>query len=820
MITIDQQQILLQARTASKQDAIRQVGQLLVESGCIEAGYITSMLGREKVANTYLGNGIVIPHGLPADRDLIKRTGIAVVQVPAGVTWNPGETARLIVGIAAKSDEHIDILRRLTRVLGDKAQVARLTETTDARDIIEALTGERPAAPTQSDEATDYAHFFDAVIHNQTGLHARPASVFVELAKGFQANIRIRYGDTVANGKSLLSLLQLGASSGASIRVSAQGADAAAALETLRAAIASGLGDEEEQQPAISVQATQSWVPQGAGETISGVGASIGLAIGPLRQYTSQKVHVEDTPGDTLTEGNRFQDALTAAQGDLEKLYEEVKTRLGSGKAAIFRVHAELLNDAVLIQQTIIRIYQRHSAAWSWQQVISERVSQLQKLDDPILAGRASDLSDVGQRVLRHLVGTPDAGLARHDRPVILIAEDLTPSDTATFDPDTVLGICTSRGGPTSHTAILARSLGIPAIVGAGDAVLRIPNGTPGILDGSNGILYLKPSDADVQTAREYQQQLQHQQDAANATRFTSAITTDGHQVEVAANINRAADAAQAVEAGAEGVGLMRTEFLFLARNSTPTEDEQFDAYREMVQVLHGRPLIIRTLDIGGDKEVPYLNIPKEDNAFLGVRGIRFCLAHPELFTTQLRAIYRATAYGPLSIMFPMISTFEDWEQARAIAEQVRQELNAPHVPLGIMIEVPSAVMLADLFAKHVDFFSIGTNDLTQYTLAMDRLHPQLAKQADALHPAVLRMVERTVQAARSEGKWVGACGGVAGDPKGAVILTGLGISELSVSVPSIAAVKAHIRQFSLVEMQRIAQQALQCRTAAEVRSL
>ena len=232
------------------------------------------------------------------------------------------------------------------------------------------------------------------------------------------------------------------------------------------------------------------------------------------------------------------------------------------------------------------------------------------------------------------------------------------------------------------------------------------------------------------------------------------------------------------------------------------------------------RPLIIRTLDIGGDKEVPYLNIPKEDNAFLGVRGIRFCLAHPELFTTQLHALYRATAYGPLSIMFPMISTFEDWEQARAIAEQVRQELKAPYVPTGIMIEVPSAVMLADLFAKHVDFFSIGTNDLTQYTLAMDRLHPQLAKQADVLHPAVLRMVEITVQAARNEGKWVGACGGVAGDPKGAVILTGLGISELSVSVPSIAAVKAHIRQYSLVEMQRIAQQALQCRTAAEVRAL
>jgi phosphocarrier protein FPr len=290
--------------------------------------------------------------------------------------------------------------------------------------------------------------------------------------------------------------------------------------------------------------------------------------------------------------------------------------------------------------------------------------------------------------------------------------------------------------------------------------------------------------------------------------------------VEVAANINRAAEAPKAIEAGAEGVGLMRTEFLFLARNSIPTEDEQFEAYRAMAQAMEGRPVIIRTLDIGGDKEVPYLHLPKEDNAFLGVRGLRLCLIRPDLFIPQLRAIYRAAAYGRIHIMFPMISTLEDVERARAITEQVRQELNAPPVPLGIMVEVPSAVILADHLAPEVDFFSIGTNDLTQYTLAMDRLNPQLARQADALHPAVLRMIERTAQAAKKAGKWVGVCGGLAGDLKGAVILTGLGVTELSVSVPSIAAVKAEIRSRSLEDMQRIAQQALQCRTAAEVRAL
>jgi phosphocarrier protein FPr len=404
--------------------------------------------------------------------------------------------------------------------------------------------------------------------------------------------------------------------------------------------------------------------------------------------------------------------------------------------------------------------------------------------------------------------------------PAILLAEDLTPSDTATLDPDMILGLCTAVGGPTSHTAILARGFGIPAVVGAGKAVLTVADGTLGILDGESGKLYLKPSDADVQTARSLQEQAQQQQDVARSARFAPAVTTDGHRVEVVANINRAAEAPKAIDSGAEGVGLMRTEFLFLARESIPSEDEQFEAYRDMAKAMGDRPVVIRTLDIGGDKEVPFLNLPKEDNAFLGVRGIRLCLVRPDLFLPQLRALYRAASYGRIHIMFPMISTLEDVERARTVAEQVRKELNAPPVPLGIMVEVPSAAILAEHLAQEVDFFSIGTNDLTQYTLAMDRLHPQLARQADALHPAVLGMIDRTVQAAKKAGKWVGVCGGLAGDTKGAVILTGLGVSELSMSVPSIAAVKAEIRNRSLEDMQRIAQQALQCRTAAEVRAL
>lgn len=821
MITINERQVLLQARAEDKQDAICQAGQLLVDSGCIEAGYIASMLNREKVANTYLGNGIAIPHGMPADRDLIKQTGIAVVQFPVGVSWNPGDTAHLIVGIAAKSDEHIEVLKRLTRVLGDKAQVDRLVQTTDPHDIIEALTGERPAVPVNQAEVTDYPDFFDADIQNKTGLHARPATNFVTLAKRFQADIKVRHGDSMANGKSLLELLQLGVEHGMSIRVSAQGSDATSALAALRSEIATGLGDEPEEQSApAATRAQQSWIPQAVGQTITGIPAAGGLAIGPVRQFTQRTITVTDHASDSMSEGNLLQNALDAARGELERLHEEVKTRLGSGRAAIFQVHAEFLNDAALVMQTVKLIYQGHSAAWSWQQVINERVGQIQKLDDPVLAGRAVDLSDVGQRVLRHMLGETDVRSTALNEPAILIAEDLTPSDTATLDVDVILGLCTVKGGPTSHTAILARGLGLPAIVGAGEAVLAIADGTASILDGDSGKLYLKPGDADLQAARDLQQQQQRQQDAARATRFAPATTTDGYRVEVAANINRADEAPKAIEAGAEGVGLMRTEFLFLARDSAPTEDEQFEAYRGMAQALGDRPLIIRTLDIGGDKEVPYLNIPREDNSFLGIRGIRLCLVRPDLFIPQLRAIYRAAAYGKIHIMLPMIATLEEVEQARAIAERVRQELNAPSVPLGIMIEVPSAAIMADYLAQEVDFFSIGTNDLTHYTLAMDRLHPQLARQADALHPAVLRMIDRTVQAARKAGKRVGVCGGIAGDPKGAAILTGLGVAELSVSVPNIAEIKAYIRSRSHAEMQQIAQQALQCRTAAEVRSL
>jgi phosphoenolpyruvate-protein phosphotransferase len=812
--------IQLQARASSKAEAIRAAGNLLVSNQYMKSAYVDSMLAREKVANTFLGNGIAIPHGLPKDRDLILRTGISVLQVPQGVTWNRGETVYLVVAIAARSDEHIGILANLTNVLTDEDTVRKLATTADANDIVEALSGKRPSRAAPAEILADFPTYLDLTIRNPTGLHARPATVFASLAKEFTSEVRVRYDDKVSNGKSLASLLKLGVEGGSVIRVMAQGPDEAAALLALKKAVESGLGEEEEAPAAGKALPAYEWEAEPGQAVVPGVPASPGVAIGPLRFFKRSKFVVEATAKEVETEKMHLKEAVAAARVELHDLYEEVKARSGAGQASIFLAHAEFLEDPELALAAEAQIETGASAGWAWQQTIEERVNELKKVDDPLIAGRAVDPSDVGSRVLKFLAHRIEEGPLMPAGPVILLAEDLTPSDTAGLDPAFILGFCTAGGGPTSHSAIIARALGIPAVVGAGPALLNQPEGDEAILDGNRGNLYVAPSPTTLAAARKARQAMEGLREAEKLRCYEPALMTDGHRVEVVANIGRAEEAAQAVNAGGEGVGLLRTEFLFLDRTSPPTEEEQFVAYREMAQALNGLPLIIRTLDIGGDKSAPYLDMPAEENPFLGVRGIRLCLARPELFRAQLRAIYRAAEYGLVRIMFPMVATLEELEAAKAIAAEVRWDLGAKPVEIGIMVEVPSAVLMAAEFAQDVDFFSIGTNDLTQYVLAMDRGHPILAKQADGLHPAVLRMVDRTVQAATAAGKWVGVCGGLAGDPRGAAILAGLGVTELSVSIPSIAAIKAQLRGLSLSQAQALARQAIACRTAAEVRSL
>jgi multiphosphoryl transfer protein len=682
---------------------------------------------------------------------------------------------------------------------------------------------------------------FEVVINNPTGLHARPAKVFVNTAKQFTCDIRVHHGERKANAKSLISVLTLGAERGAQVRITAAGDDEDEAIAVLADAIASGLGEEvtQEQPAAVAVPAagdgaapTPAPEPPpapapakpatqeaGSSAVVNGIGAAPGIAIGPIFQLRAQTLTVDETSfAGAEAEGERLQRALAAAQEELG----QVAARLGEQapeEAAIFEVHAEILDDPDLLEAVHDQIGQGNNAPRAWQQAIEQRAAQVAALKDALLAERAADLRDVGQRVLRLLVGAED-GARLPAEPAIVVAHDLTPSDTAALSGLKVLGFCTAAGGPTAHAAIIARALRLPAVVSAGDGVLSLAEGTIAILDGSAGTLAVSPGEGALAMARARQKHWQQTQDAAATSASQPAVTADGHHVEVVANIGGLDDARTAATSGAEGVGLLRTEFLFLGRPTAPTEDEQAGVYRDIVAALEQRPVIVRTLDIGGDKPLPYIEVPPEANPFLGERGIRLCLNRPELLRQQVRAILRAAEAGPVRIMFPMIADVGEWRRARQIVEEERAALGAPPVEMGIMIEIPSAALMADHFAAEVDFFSVGTNDLTQYTLAMDRMHPTLAAQSDGLHPAVLRLIARTVDAAHEQGKWVGICGELGADPVAVPILVGLGVDELSVSVPAVAAVKAQIRELKLDDAQRLAQRALACATANEVRAL
>ncbi len=817
--------IRLGARARDKADAIAQAAQMLLAAGCVAPGYETSMGRREQLANTFLGHGVAIPHGLGEDRHLVRRDGIAVLQLPDGVEWNPGQVTRLVVGIAAQSDTHITLLRRLTRLIQDDATLQRLFTTAEASEIVTALAGDVTTLANDV-PAQDLAEHFGWTIAYPNGLHARPATRWAETARSFSARAQVRAGDQAADAKSLVALLQLGLRHGDPVSVSAEGADAPALLAALRR-VMEGLVAQEKADAERAAQRKAApvagWNPPEAQAAIVGIGASPGLAIGRIHVLASRQTNVADHPAPLGEGGARLQDALGRTRQQLAALQDDTQRRLGASDAAIFGAQAALLDDTDLITRTCQLMVEGHGVAWSWHQAIEQIASGLAALGNPVLAGRAADLRDVGRRVLAQLdPSAAGGGLADLPAyPCILLAADLSPSDTANLDTRRVLGLATAQGGPTSHTAILSRTLGLPALVAGGADLLTIEAGVEAIIDGSSGRLYLSPSDADLASARAWIAEQQHIREREAAQRARPAQTTDGHRIDIGANVNLPEQVPLALEQGAEGVGLMRTEFLFLERGSTPSEDEQYATYRAMASALDGRPLIVRALDIGGDKQVAHLELPHEDNPFLGVRGARLLLRRPDLLEPQLRALYRAARDGArLSIMFPMITSVPELIALRAICERLRIGLEAPEVPIGIMIEVPAAAAQSDVLARHADFFSIGTNDLTQYVLAIDRQNPELAVEADSLHPAVLRAIRATVDGARTHGRWVGVCGGLAGDPFGAMLLAGLGVDELSMTPNDIPAVKARLRSTRLADLQALAGKALDCETTEQVRAL
>ena len=817
--------IRIDAQVADKSDAIRQAGQLLVAAGCVTSGYEASMAQREAIANTYLGSGVAIPHGLGEDKGLVRQDGIVVLQVPGGIEWNPGQIAHLVVGIAANSDSHIAILRRLTRLIQDEPRLRSLFTTHDAALIAEVLQSDGPAAAA-SPAGEDLASTIAWTVDYPTGLHARPASAWVEAAKASGVTMRVRHGSEIGDPRSLISLLQLGLKAGDDVTISASGEGAAQALQRFHGVI-TGISSREKADAARAAEKAlapvRGWKPAGAPRMVAGVAASPGLAIGKVHLLAAAELEVADQPVALIEGGTLLNDALIRTRAQMKALVDDTTRRLGPADAAIFAAQATLLDDTDLITLTCQLMVEGHGVAWSWNEAIQRLAGQLTALGNPVLAARAADLQDVGRRVLAQIDPALSTGTLAEipDEPSILVAADLSPSDTASLDVAKVAGIATALGGPTSHSAILARTLGLPSVVAGGAELLALAAGSIAIVDGDNGRVWLNPADEDLASARVYIAALAEERAAQEAERSRPAVTRDGRAIAIGANVNRPDQAPFALAQGGEGVGLMRTEFLFLERGDTPSEEEQFAIYREMIEALDGRPLIVRALDIGGDKRVPHLDLPREENPFLGVRGARLLLRRPDLLDPQLRALYRAAKLGgDLSIMFPMITSASELITLRARCEEVRSELDAPQVPVGIMIEVPAAAVQAHALAAHADFFSIGTNDLTQYALAIDRQNPELASEADSLHPAVLRLIAMTVEGARTRDRWVGVCGGIAGDPFGAALLVGLGVNELSMTPRDIPAVKARIRAAESGTLTALASRALSAQSAAEVRAL
>jgi phosphoenolpyruvate-protein phosphotransferase len=670
----------------------------------------------------------------------------------------------------------------------------------------------------------------EITIHNETGLHARPAKTLVNLVKQFKSDIVIRHGEKKANAKSLISVLTLGASKGSQLKIEVNGEDEETALAQIESAILAGLGEGEATHetpalppaspaPNVEVSPVEEIKPIKA-NMVKGVGAAPGIAIGPVFQFQRQEISINDVSDGLVIGWERLQDALARAREQLESLKHQMIEKGLKAEAAIFDAHLGLLEDPELTEAVQARIQKGQDALKAWKETIEDSAVVVAALNDPILSARADDLRDVGRRVLKLMVGAEDKNDALLDKPVVIFARELSPSDTVAFNKDFVLGFCIVNGGPTSHTAILARALGLPAIVSVDESVLKLENDSYVIISGSDGTVTFNPAPEELQSAKQERNSWMEKRRVALEQANAPAITADGRDVEVVGNAGSLADAQKALKMGAAGIGLLRTEFLFLERTTAPTEAEQFDVYRSIAETMGKLPVIVRTLDVGGDKPLPYITMQHEDNPFLGERGIRLCLNRPELFRMQLRAILRAGLHGNLQIMFPMVGDIEEYRQARVMLDELQVELNIPRITAGIMIEVPSAALMADVLAKEVDFFSIGTNDLTQYTLAMDRANPTLAAKQDGLHPAVLRLIARTIEGAHKHGKWAGICGELGSDPYAVPILIGLGIDELSMNVPSIPLVKAQIRGLKVSELQSLAQQALECSTAREVREL
>ena len=666
------------------------------------------------------------------------------------------------------------------------------------------------------------------------GLHARPAAALVAAAKAHPGTVTILCRDRSANAKSVVALMGLGTVLGDQLTLRASGTGAQAVVESIAGLIESGLGDPIVEGTATAAAVTtapaptapiqpaaeeESGPPFAPGEQVllKGTIAVPGQAVGSVVRRFRSAVRVAEEGAGPAVEEPRLRQALDSVITELGRSAERMPDH-----AAIFQAHRELLDDPELLDAALAGIRAGKSAEWSWQRTARLQADALAALADPRMAERAADLRDLEQQVLAVLAGkAPSVGLAELPAGSIVLADEILPSDLAGVPAGRLAGIGMVHGGPTSHAVILAAALGVPTVVALGRQAERVPDGAPVVIDGNRGELLVFPPEDMLATTRTAVAARAARREENRRTAGEECRMADGTRIEVFANLGRVSDAPGAVVEGAEGCGLLRTEFLFLERQSAPTEDEQHRQYQQIADALEGRPLVIRTLDVGGDKPLSYLPLPKEENPVLGLRGVRVGLREPELLRAQIRAILRVKPAGACRIMVPMIASPSELLAVRRMVDEEREKLGrAEPIELGAMIEVPAAALIADRIGAVADFLSIGTNDLTQYVLAMDRGNPHVAAQLDALHPGVLRLIRLAVMGAKTHDRTVAVCGGSASDPMAAPLLIGLGVTELSATPAVIADLKAFIRTLRMEDCRRVAEAALGTDSADEVRRL
>ena len=671
----------------------------------------------------------------------------------------------------------------------------------------------RSTASSQSSVDNSVAEASASVrITHRGGLHARPAALIRKTAQDFSSQAQLHYGDKSASCDSLMGLMGLGIGEGDEVRVTCRGKDCEAALQALINAL-SVATKQEHHTPILTTPRHTSH----EADVLQGVCAAPGLVCGPLFRLSGIELP-QDTgkhaPDEQL---QRLDVALEQVRSEIRSTLTHARQRKNVEEEDIFTAHLALLEDPTLLDAAARAIEQGNAATHAWRDAIQAQCAVLLALGKPLFAERANDLRDLQQRVLRALLG--EAWHFELPAGAIVSAHELTPSDLLQLSAQHAVGICMAEGGATSHVAILARGKGLPCVVALGAEVLDVPQGQRVVLDAANGRLELAPSEArhaevhqirDAQTLRRQQQQVQAQ---------LPASTRDGLTIEVAANVASSAEAQVAFENGADGVGLLRTEFLFVDRHTAPDEQEQRQAYQAVLDAMGDKSVIIRTIDVGGDKQLDYLPLPVEANPVLGLRGIRMAQARPELLDQQLRALLQVSPLGRCRILLPMVTEVDELLQIRQRLDQLCAELELTQRPeLGVMIEVPAAALLAEQLAKHADFLSIGTNDLSQYTLAMDRDHAGLAARVDAMHPALLRLIALTCAGAAKHGRWVGVCGALASDPLATPVLVGLGVSELSVSPPQIGEIKHRVRHLDAAHCRQLSQGLLDLSSAKAVR--